>query len=257
MARIPGLSDLKWYQRKWISELFTLGPTLIAGSTSVYLHISNLQTKTVGIWLLGSLIWTVILQGFIVFRTHQEEVANYGIPAHDGLRAPLLVLHNIISQKLNFSAQDHQKERLRLTIHRVKFPKEKDKDPEKIEQLLDYVGGKGNKKGRGRVFSISAGITGSSVRNNEVYVAKRRNNDHEKFIKELKERWSYTDKTARDLKSDRMSWMAVPISGSDGIVIAVVFLDSFDLNIFDSTDIKEVILSACLGISTYINERYK
>lgn len=74
-------------------------------------------------------------------------------------------------------------------------------------------------------------------------------------MKELVHDWGYTEKEARAITADRQAWMAVPIFGGQGAVVAVVFLDSSVPGFFTRA-IQRTVGNACGGIAAYIAEAY-
>lgn len=139
---------------------------------------------------------------------------------------------------------------MRTTIHRVVSG---DGGAQEVEQLLPYVGGTGSPPGR--TFSVRSGIIGKAVRERSVFAASRVSPDYEALLAELVRDWSYTMEDARKLSPDRRSWMAVPIPVEGGPVVAVVYLDSSEPDFFVA-DVQRVVLEACAGITSYIDEVY-
>jgi hypothetical protein len=135
----------------------------------------------------------------------------------------------------------------------VVVPEKPNQPVEELEQLVDYVGS--SSKGAGRKFSIRSGIIGRAVREKSPYAASRQSDDYEEYIHELVRDWAYTEEDARKLRSDRKSWMAVPIFGLNHAVVGVVYLDSVEKDFF-TKEVQQLTLNACAGIASYINERY-
>ncbi len=197
-------------------------------------------------------MWLVIASVVKVLHAYQQDQEEKRKQDYDGLLGALHVLYGNISILLNFVNSDGG--RLRVTMHRVVPPSISDKDAEELEQLLPYIGGEG--KGAGRKFSIRSGIIGKAAREKSPFAFSRQNDDHEAFIEELKSNWAYTEEDARKLKSDRKSWMAVPIFGENNAVVGVVYLDSNEKDFFNER-VKEAVINSCSGVALYINERYK
>ncbi len=85
--------------------------------------------------------------------------------------------------------------------------------------------------------------------------ASRQSEDYAAFIAELVRVWGYTAHEAREIRNDRRSWCAVPILDLRERTTAVVFMDS-NLPDFFGDDLQDLIAAACLGLTTYIRERY-
>src|SRR5262245_59818135 len=75
--------------------------------------------------------------------------------------------------------------RLRLAVHRPV--------DDKLEQVTEYIGDR-PKLGRiGRRFPANAGIIGKAFREQDVFIARRLNNDYEAYVRELITEWNYTE----------------------------------------------------------------
>ena len=121
---------------------------------------------------------------------------------------------------------------------------------------MDYVGRSGG--GKGRVFPVSIGISGMAIRTGDAWAAERKNTDIAKYQKELIEDWGYTSAATREVSTEPMSWLAVPLRDSDtDKVIGLVYLDSTVAKAFETEAVKTAILTACLGVTKYVEKRYK
>jgi hypothetical protein len=157
----------------------------------------------------------------------------------------LELFHSLVRHNHNFSRRDYDK--LRVTFHRVV------EKTDKLEQVVNYVGGKNN--GKGRQFDIRSGACGRAVRAKKVLSGSRTNVDYEAYIKELVSEWGFTETDARKLSFSRNSWLAVPIE-HEGEVTGVVYLDSKEKEFFPDA-IKAQVVWACWGLAVFIDERYK
>jgi hypothetical protein len=183
-----------------------------------------------------------------VKAAYRQDAEDKSKGSYDGITAALNVLHGAVAGKLGFEASKSGK--LRITLHRVVSPIE---NPEKIEQVVRYVGGKGEHPGR--QFRIQSGIAGRAARNGTVVDSSRQSDDYEAFIRELIDQWGYTETDARALTSDRRAWMAVPIFNKQERVIGVVYLDSSDKDFF-TADVMGLVQGCCAGLASYLHERY-
>jgi hypothetical protein len=260
MGYIPGTRTVPFLEKKWVVEAVTVGPPVLAASIAAWNSWRDFNTapptsgSSTTLWEVGLLVVGVLwLVGASILRVRhayvqdQEQKRNQ---EHDGLRGAQHVLYEIIRQYLKLPQNDTG--RLRITIHRVVPAQSPHSNPEKLQQLLHYVGGSGG--GPGRTFSVRSGIIGRAVREATPIAATRQGDDYETYIQELVSKWSYTEADARNLSRDRFSWMAVPISGKNGVV-AVVYLDSNEKQFFKPA-IQRRVINACVGIAKYIEERY-
>lgn len=250
MDQIQGVPKNKLREKKWLLELLTTIPGIIAAVVAAWLNYSDPTKTKFGIAFAIGAVLLLIGSAWRIFYAYTQDVKEQQIKSFDGLYGAMHVLYSNISSYLKMSEQDPGK--LRVTIHRVVY-KEKSNDPEKLEQLLPYIGGKG--AGAGRDFDIRSGIIGLAARTGEVCIASRQNDDYVAFIKELCKQWNYTPETAKQLSEDRMAWMAVPILNKDNAPLAVVYLDSKERNFFDD-HVKKLVGNSCLGIMDYISTKY-
>lgn len=259
MPGIPETKKKRFYEKSWFLELLGIPSALIAGVPTLavalptLLHSSERSrgevalawTGVAGVVLLIVIGVVKLIQGYA-----KDKIAD-DTQRLDGLHAALHVIHSVVRHNRGFSRND--RERLRVTIHRVVKAGEHGGSPDEIEQLLNYVGGKGG--GAGRRFSVRSGITGQAVREGSVLAGSRNNNDHEAYIRELVADWGYTEEDAKRLAIGRNSWMAVPIKYKGSEVTGVVYLDSDEKKFF-TDEIKTLIVGACGGLAVFIDERY-
>ncbi len=127
---------------------------------------------------------------------------------------------------------------------------------EVLEQVTEYIGIP-PKAGRiGRRYPANAGIIGRAYCENDVFVARRVNDDYGMYLEELVKDWNFTPERAARLNPGVMEWMAVPFPDPDTErVAAVLYLDANRRGFF--TDARqELILSAVNGIAVFIGKRY-
>lgn len=252
--KIPGSKRVPFYQRQSTIEIAAILPTLFASAAGAFLSFSSQDPRQYPTgWVLIAGLSLSLLAGILkIVQARQKDKDQEQSQSYDGIRSALHVLHNLIAEIQKFTEADRSNGRLRITMHRVVQVKDEE-SPKEIEQLVDYIGGKGG--GPGRKFSCTVGITGKAIREQTPLTYKRINGDYQAFVKEAVRQWSYHERDARKLAIDRHSWMAVPILGRNDNVIAVVYLDSSDRDLF-SASVKKRVISSCIGITNYINERY-
>lgn len=248
---IPGVSKPGLLKKKMPLELISSVPPFIVACVASANFLLKDETRTLGFVSAGAAVWLFGASVFKILHAKHQDAASTEQYQHHGLSAALAVLHAATAHACGFSPKESD-ERLRVTFHRVVPPLDK---PEHIEQLVPYVGG--SQSGAGRRFSIRSGITGKSIREKSVYTATLVNGDEKKRRKELKEEWGYTDHDLQTLSMDRYSSMAIPILSAHGQkALGVVYLDSDQRDLFAPEGVQAAILTACHGITTYVNQRY-
>jgi putative methionine-R-sulfoxide reductase with GAF domain len=257
MANIPPITELRFYQRRWFVESLAVIPPIITIAVATVPNFADPAKERLGFLLAGAAVWLLVASIAKVLLAYRQDKEEKSKQEYDGLLGTLHVLYGSVRTHLKIPEQgEEDKQRahnLRVTIHRV-VPNAKDgQDPVELEQMLPYVGGGG--KGSGRRFSIRSGIIGRAAREKTPYASSRTSDDHAAFIEEMKREWSYTEQDALTLTHDRQAWMAVPIFGKTGSVVAVVYLDSKQRNAFDKPA-QTVVLNCCTGVTSYITERY-
>ncbi len=198
--------------------------------------------------MIGASVWLAVASVVKVLNAQAQDAAQKKSEGYEGLLAALHVLHGAVRSRAGIESLHDG--RVRTTIHRIVSG---DGAAEEVEQLLPYIGGTGSPPGRR--FSVRSGIIGKAVRERNVFAASRVSPDYEAFLSELVRDWSYTVEDARKLSPDRRSWMAVPLPVEGGPVVAVVYLDSNEPGFFGA-EVQRVVLEACAGITTYIDEVY-
>ena len=251
MVTIPGKRKPRIYERKAIVEGLAIVPPLVTGIVAAKINYSDPAKKTLGLFLFGGAAWLVIASIIKVMHAHSQDREQKHKQDYDGLRAALRVVFSAIARRVELT--DHESGMLRITMHRVVPSTKPGAASEELEQLVPYVGGPGGRPGR--KFSIRSGIIGKAVREKAPLVASRRSDDYDKFVAELIRDWAFTETDAREVRPDRRAWMAVPILGRHASVVGVVFLDSSDADVFRE-EIREIVVDACVGIASYIDETY-
>jgi hypothetical protein len=249
---IPDPKGDRWFEKKAVVEALATVPPLLAAMVGALTSLSDQQKRTFGWWLLGGSVWLAAASVTKVLHARAEDRHRRRTEDYEGLRAAMHVLFTSICTRAGVRQEEHTSGRLRVTIHRV-VPRARGSPPEELEQLLPYMGGMVS--GTGRRFSIRSGIIGKAAREKCFVAATRKNADHEGFMRELVQDWSYTEHDARALSPDRHAWVAVPIVGPRAVTCAVVYLDSREPGFFTG-EVKDTILNCCEGIASYTLEAY-
>jgi hypothetical protein len=241
----------RFWEHKAVVEALAVVPPIVAAGVTAILNLQDPAKRSVGWVLIGASVWLAVASLVKVLSARSQDAAQKRGEEYEGLLAALHVLHGVVRSRAGL--EDRRDGAFRATIHRVVPGKGGDGGAEEVEQLLPYLGGDGGPARR--TFSVRSGITGKAVRERSIFTASRVSPDYETFLLEMVRDCSYTAKDARKLSPDRRSWMAVPISAAGGAVVAVVYLDSNELDFF-GTEVRRAVLEACTGITTYINEVY-
>ena len=248
---IPGWKATPWYRKKRTLELVgSVPPAMAAIAAAFKLSVDGAPQPFV--WAAaGVAVWLLGASALKISAAASEDKKAHPELEHEGLTAALYVLHYATSHACGLDP-DEAKKQLRVTFHRVLPPIE---SPIEIEQLVDYVGG--GFDGRGRKFSVRSGIAGKSARTGEIYQASRQNDDAQKYRTEMQDVWGYTASDVKKLSDDRFSWMAVPVKDETGThSLGVVYLDSTVKSLFEEKSRQVAVVVACTGIAAYVDRRY-
>lgn len=246
---IPGPRNERWYEKKALVELAAVFPAILVACVNAYSNWADPHKRLAGEFLIGAAFWLLLASTIRVLHARSEDRNRKRVEEYEGFRAGLQCLYSVVrgAAGLDPGAED---DKLRATIHRVVNPKKE----EEVEQLIPYVGDPGGRAGRR--FSVRSGIVGRAVRERAVLAAQRTNPDYGEFIRELVKEWAYTESDAHALRQDRQSWMAVPIFGTQRLVIAVVYFDSSLPTLF-TREVQQIITHGSSGLTNFATEAYK
>lgn len=254
---IPGKKRLSWYDRKGIVELITGLAAFGAIVVSSYQLYQDPNKKIYSYWTAGAFLIAAL--GFALKVRHgnaQDRKEIEGVD-HDGIQGAMYVVHAAAAHACGLQLAEGFKT-IRATFHRVIYEDSRGKisNPTEYEQVMDYVGRGG--EGKNRRFPISVGISGLAVRLGDPIASERKNASIAEYQRELIEDWGYTPIAAKGVSTAPMSWLASPIRDSDtDKVIGIVYLDSTAPKAFEAEAVKSAILTACLGVTKYVEKRYK
>lgn len=257
MVSIPPVTGRPWWSREWWLAVAGGVPVIVVSITTAIPYFRG-PAKTPGTgWVhIGVGIWLgiTLLLSVLIARRRDRDLAKKTSP--DDLTGCLHVLYEMVKIVGNLDSSDQNK--VRMTIHRVVETDSPTRDPEQLQQVIDYIGGGGG--GKGRYFTTGKGIIGRAAMKalhegkSTAIVAKRSGNDQEGFLDEMVE-WGYGPREAQELTRDRCSWMAVPIM-SNNRPIGIVYLDSDEQDFFDDKTLQNVVIRGVAGIATYVEKRY-
>lgn len=253
---IPGKKELAWYKRKGFTEAVGGIAALLSTCLASYQLYLDPAKRDFSYWTLGIFSVAAFAFGLKVIQGNAQDRKEIDGGDHDGIQGAIYVVHATACHACGLAPSEGAKT-IRATFHRLIYnDAKKAADPTEYEQVMDYVGRSGG--GKGRVFSVSIGISGMAIRTGDAWAAERKNTDIAKYQKELIEDWGYTAAATREVSTEPMSWLAVPLRDSDtDKVIGLVYLDSTVAKAFETEAVKTAILTACLGVTKYVEKRYK
>lgn len=249
-THIPGVGRKTLWQKKWLREcLFSLPPGAIAllgiwrfsAQPDVDRHFWW-ASVFIAVWLALGLAMKIRIAAL-------EDAKEEPDVMHEGVYAALGTLRASISHlcmERGFTGD------IRATFHRVVPPLD---EPEKIEQIIPYVGSQDD--GMGRVFLISTGITGRAIRRQTPITMSSMARSDAEHRASLVEDWGYTEAQARALSPGRISAVALPVLDVTGRhVLGVIYLDSSERDIFEGPDIQQMLMITCDAVSDFVTQRY-
>jgi hypothetical protein len=250
VADIPGKRSTRLWERKWLVELIAVVPAVIAAAFAAYNATLKPDTEALAPILWLGIGWLVVASLLKVLHAYSQDRDAKAQSEHGDLLSALNVLvASILAEAGGTEAADNT---VRATIHRVVPPLDK---PSQYEQITPYVGGKGGEAFR--LFSINTGIVGKVARTGEAFALARQSSDFNAYVQELTRDWGYTPAEAKQLTSDTMSSMAVPVYSKERQVRAVVYIDSTRKNLFTTDEQKAVVAVGVKGIAAYFERRYQ
>jgi hypothetical protein len=250
---IPGVERTAWrrlMRQKWLVESISSVPPLLVASIGAYRLVQDTATQSIGYWSAFAAVWLLLASFVKVANAREVDHEADSKLDHDGLKAAMFVLHAGAGQVCGLNPANIDD--LRVTFHRVVEPIN---NPKEIEQLVPYAGGGGG--GAGRRFSVRSGITGRCIRTKQLYTMHRPDDNAEAYRAALGADWGYTQVEANQISIDKLSCMAVPVLDSSGkFALGVIYLDSKQPSLFESTEVQTAILESCAGVARYVTERY-
>lgn len=251
MGHIPGRKQDRFYEKKLVVELVAVLPALVTAAVGALVNLADPAKRTLGWWLAGATAWLALASVVKVLHAAAQDRERKRGEDYAGLRGALHVLYECIRRGAGVHTTGDGT--LRATIYRAERPAVSCPAGQELEQLLPYIGGIGGAPGRR--FSIRTGIIGKAAREKRLVAVDRKSKEYPEFVEELVCDWGYTEEEAHAIRSDRQTWMGVPVLGPDQSVAAVVYLDSSVPGFF-SEDVQQLVGNLCSGVAAYIAEAY-
>lgn len=137
----------------------------------------------------------------------------------------------------------------RVTMHRV-MAREQHRY---IQQICEYLGPQidGSKKSAGRLFPQGTGLMGKTIEEQRVFRTKRYSSLddlHRELQLDLDDTGSM-----KQLENSEVSFLSIPIIGSDGQTVLVLYADSFRLNHFADDVLVENTVNMCRGFARFLD----
>jgi hypothetical protein len=196
-------------------------------------------------------VWLVVASVFRVARARKRDFEKRQSQSPDGLLACTYTIYGLLQQQIGFTAGSGRGT-LRITIYRFE---KKGNDDRELERVLPYVGGTGGKIGKR--YSARYGLIGYVARTNDAYsFSWPEGVSREEFVGELIQKWNFHRDEAEEAANDRRAWLGVPLRGrNEADPIGVLYMDSNKHDFF-SREVQNLVVSACVGLSGYLRERY-
>lgn len=248
---IPGAKSQKFWEKKAVVEGVAVGPPLLGGAIGAYKFVADGSYWLGGVAAVGAL-WLAIALLLKVRNAAAQDADSQAKKDHEGLRGAMHVLHATTGQICGIDPSKVH-DQLRVTFHRVVDPAN---DPQELEQIVGYVGGKGG--GEWRRFSIRAGVTGQCIRTKSPSAMHRPpSQDAMVYRRELARDWGFLEKDLQNVDLERQSFLSVPVMKPDtGHVLGVIYFDAKLNDMFTDEEVLGHIVQACGGVARYVNERY-
>lgn len=167
-----------------------------------------------------------------------------------GFRGSALVIYHLLLAAYDIDTPKDGE--FRVTLYAVR----KEGDTEFLEQVIEYVGSKSEKK-IGRKLPINAGVIGQAFLMKGIAIANRTaaDEDSDGYIKEIVEEQRFPVAMAEKMSLDRQSFFAAPIFSNDGeTVSAILYADSSIKEAFQP--ILGILKASSEALASYIEERY-
>jgi hypothetical protein len=243
---LPAVRPRPWYvKEKWPAWV----GLLLGGSASGSLILKEASAKPTTCWgLVAAFVACASVIGLGLLKLIQSSYKDAKTDQLDSpaeLRGALHVLHKVVA---GHKGTELSKNQLRITLYRV--------DGENLEQSVKYVGWEDDKLSVGRVLPVRSGLIGLVARTKETRTIHRPEGmSYEDWVAYLVRDLGMTEKSAKDTRMDRYSFLGIPIMSHAGVVNAVVYLDAAEKEFFDE-DTARWCVSGCEGLALWIRERY-
>jgi hypothetical protein len=228
-------------------SLIGVGIVLFAGSAALVkeLNVTPPSVTLVALYSFG-LMAGLLLGVLNVLRAHYKDRRQDRRESPEDLRG---CLHVIVRTMCGYKGVTNPTDGwLRITVHRVVG--------QELEQIVDYVGS--GDRGSGRRFPSGAGLIGAvlnDVSGRPLLFERPRDLAWDPWVEYLVHTMKMPRQKALQTRRDRFSCMAVPIRDPRGAIAAIVYADAAEPGFFDSSA-QAILLHGCVGLASWVNERY-
>lgn len=140
-------------------------------------------------------------------------------------------------------------EALRLTLHRVMSRNGRGY----LQQVVPYLGTLAySPVSAGRVLPMTSGIIGRAYKDHQV-IRTRKYDSEPSLLSDLKEDMAATGDT-RDSAGVAKSYLAIPLLFGDGDVVAILYADTKQFNLFADNQLLLDIMALCDGLCRAFDE---
>lgn len=248
---LPRLKNVAWWVNDWPLELVAGVPVVGVMVVSAINYFWTPDKQRLGWAMVVATGWLIVATFIKTGRARYRDCERRQRESPMDLSGCIRVMHGMLKVATGIG---DEKRKLRITMYAVVQSNEGSGEPETLEQILPYVGGDGGKPPR--TYSIRSGIIGRAARTHQMHHATRQNLDEQNFVDEMVSNWGFSESEARNLSTDRQSWLAVPINGPDSnSTLGVVYLDSSDPKFF-TDEVIELVIEGCAEIAKFVHERY-
>lgn len=245
----------RWYRGKFWPEMIAVLATLVGtGAAAFKLYPEHAVCPPCppqqSWWGFGFAMMAFVVAGIAgAFKIEQSRTKDKEDAQVKGPAALIGCLHTLHGAVLGAKGltDNGGASHLRITVHKVISSTE-------IMQIVPYVGGPGG--GIGRKLG-HCGVVGLSILKGEPLSmhragksAKHRVGD---YLDELTSTWFVPAEVAKQMRTDRMAFLAVPLKDANEKVVGAVFLDAKRADFFDDATVTCVV-NSCAGIVKFLKE---
>ncbi len=257
MSRLPNPNRPEWQLRLPIIGALAAALVAVVGGSVAFWKAwrdAGAGEPVVITILVGVVLFAIVLKEALQLYRSVEDVRRQR--RHEEMRDLSAVCHVLRQQLSNLLPEEKaDPEAVRVTVYRVIHVG--GDDGVTLERVVGYaVGERGRSGGAGKRLSGRCGIVGMAARTGEAQCAVRQHQDAADFRDQMIKEWGFHEAEARLLDTTRWSWMAIPITGSDGSVDTILYVDSSEAALFTEQVREEFVYSTVEALSRIIEMHY-